>query len=112
MQKWDGGHGSQVPLVTLPNVPGTHAASHDEALGALKLPHGHAWHGSRLVPALNLPAPQGWHSAWPAAACPGPHSLAGCVVTQSVAAVLPVPAVKAAKPAVASKHDLHVACPA
>ena len=107
MQKWDGGHGSQEPLVTLPNVPGTHTASHDVALGAVKLPHGHAEHGSRLVPALNLPAPQGWHSPSPNAACPGPHTLATGVTRQSVMVVLPLPAVKAARSDVASKHDLH-----
>ena len=61
-QKFSGGHGSQVPLVSLPKVPGAHATSHEVEFAALKVLQSHRVHGAASEVALNLPAGQGVHS--------------------------------------------------
>jgi hypothetical protein len=58
VQKCSNGHVSHEPLVTLPNVPGAHATSHEVEFAALKALQSQRVHGSALVPFLNWPARQ------------------------------------------------------
>jgi hypothetical protein len=84
MQKCPGGHGSQDPLLTLPNVPATHETLHEVAFAALNALHSQRVHGAVFKPALKCPAGHGLHGGPFEAAEPGGQAAAPFPMPQLV----------------------------